>query len=100
MNRELLYNGSIFVQLTSLLQVSKLCDLQDEADSVTSVSWSERVRRLMNHNLVPRPHGNGAKRTIAWTCIVNCIGWLIGYPQFVTSLVPSPTPSFSSLAVR
>ena len=27
-----------------LLQVTRLCDLSSETDSVTSVSWNERVR--------------------------------------------------------
>jgi len=35
---------AVYLWSAASCQVSKLCDLHDEADSVTSVSWSERVR--------------------------------------------------------
>jgi len=30
-----------------LMQVTRLCDLSSETDSVTSVSWNERVRQQL-----------------------------------------------------
>jgi len=47
---------SVYLWSACTCQVSKLCDLQQENDMVTSVSWSDRVSLFINHNLLFCPH--------------------------------------------
>lgn len=60
--------------LTSCQQVTRLCDLSVEGDSVTSVGWSERVSAegwVLGPPLPPTPHGRA--QMTKYGCLLSLV---------------------------